>query len=99
MNRILASFLEVSNIVVALFIISLAVYSSSGALSDEGELSLVGGIVGLVIGTVVAAAFCGIVAFLALIEKHLNFIATSAEYQNTLEYKKQVSLYRINADN
>ena len=95
MNRILASFLEVSNIVVALSIITGAVYFSSGALSLDGELSLVGSVVGLVIGTVVAAAFCGVVALLALIEKHLNFIATAAEYQNTLEYRKQINSHRV----
>lgn len=95
MNRVLASFLEVSNIIVAALIIIGSTILSAGVFTGEGDPSLVGGIVGLVIGTVVAAAFCGVVAFLALIEKHLNFIASAAEYQNMLEYKKHVGRNRV----
>jgi len=39
---------------------------------------------GAIIGIVVAATVCGLISVLTLIEKHLRFIAESAEYQNAL---------------
>ncbi|MEO5807908.1 hypothetical protein [Devosia sp.] len=74
MNRFLADMLGFLNIVVASAIIAagaLVGYGSQVFTGRESTGLMIGGTVGLI----VAAFFCGTIAYLALIEGHLRTIA------------------------
>lgn len=84
MNRMLASTLSAMNALLALVIVlGCLLY---GATYDQapGELTGLGAMLGLIAGVVAASTVCGLIAFMTLIERHLNYIAVAAEYQNQI---------------
>lgn len=84
MNRMLANLLSTLNVLFALFIVLAGVIYGATFGQAEGSLSIAGAIFGGLAGLVVAASFCGLIAFLALIEGHLSFLVDHAEYQSDL---------------
>lgn len=85
MNRFLASTLTTLNALYALGIILGCVIYGAAAGQPTGSINIAGAALGVVIGIVVASMFCGLVAFLALIEAHLRYLTEAAEYQNKLD--------------
>ncbi|MEH6691078.1 MAG: hypothetical protein V7774_07840 [Pseudorhizobium pelagicum] len=84
MNRMLATVLEVVNIFTAIAIIAGCSILGARMFALAGETAIIGLVVGAVIGAFIAAVICGVIALLTLIEKHLNFMASSAEFQNVV---------------
>lgn len=84
MNRILATILDVANVFTAAGIILVSAFAGAKLYAGQGEMALIGYVVGSVIGCFFAALICGVISMLSLIEKHLRFIASSVEYQNVI---------------
>lgn len=84
MNKMLANLLSTLNALFALFIVLAGIIYGATIGQAEGSLSIPGAIFGGLAGMVVAASFCGLIAFLALIEGHLSFLVDHAEYQSDL---------------
>jgi uncharacterized membrane protein len=76
MNRILAEALSALNGLIAIIIV--IVGAIVGFRMSDGALIPV--VIGAVIGFLLAALTCGAIAYLALIERHLNKIASGAAH-------------------
>lgn len=84
MNKMLANLLSTLNVLLALFIVLAGLLYGATYGQPAGQLSMGGAIFGGVAGLIVAACFCGLIAFLALIEEHLSILVEHAEYQSQL---------------
>lgn len=88
MNRFLASILTTLNALYAIGIMIFFVCYGAIYQQPSGVISIFGAAVGGVIGIVVASMFCGLIAFLTLIEGHLRYLTETAEYQVQREYER-----------
>jgi hypothetical protein len=80
MNRLLASTLEILNIVLAVGIVLFSVSAFSGvgvAIGLKPSISL---LLSFGIGIVIAGVVCGLIAMIALIEGHLRTIANGVGF-------------------
>jgi len=75
MNRILADVLATMNAVFAVLIVVFAVRFGFDYMED----SFLGAALGAIVGIAIASLACGTIAFLALIERHLSFLADGKE--------------------
>lgn len=74
MNRMLASILNMINIIYAILIIFGFIYAGSYLGGQNNEHHFVITILGGIIGFLVAGALCGLISLLTLIEGHLRAI-------------------------
>jgi uncharacterized membrane protein len=74
MNRLLADTLAVLNGLLAIGIVVAGVVAGYTSLYPSGN-HVFGAIMGGLLGFTVAGAFCGLIAFLVLIESHLRRMA------------------------
>ena len=79
MNRMLADTLSALNLVLAIAIIVLGAVGGYRWAKVAGDNLTFGTGIGLAIGVVAAAAICGLLAVLCLIESHLRLIADDVE--------------------
>lgn len=79
MNNFLAKTLSSINALIAIVILAFSTLSGATAAAAQGGsgMFIVGAILGVIGGIVVAALICGTIAFLALIERHLSEIAAA----------------------
>lgn len=75
MNRLLASTLEILNIVLAAGIVVVSMAFFTGFCTALGYSSSTSLIIATIIGVVIAGVVCGSIAMIALIENHLRVIA------------------------
>lgn len=78
MNKFLVNKLSELNGVLALTIVfSLTI---AGFMLTQGNLiaAIFGAFAGAIIGCIIAVIFCGLIAYLVIIEKHLSIIASQA---------------------
>lgn len=79
MNRYLADLLADLNLVLAVAIVILGGLGGFGYARETGDNLTFGVGIGLIVGVIVAAILCGLLAMLALIERHLRLIADDVE--------------------
>lgn len=76
MNRTLIGVLDSLNTILAVIIIVVCTIAGF-ATNYMGGSGIVGAILGIIGGVIIAAIFCGLLALLLEIEKHLRTIASS----------------------
>jgi uncharacterized membrane protein len=89
MNRLLAQILNILNGVTAVVIIVFMTGASTFGAARRGVPEFVGFAGGLVAGLIAAAFFCGTIALLILIERHLATLARAAEPRAPAPVRRQ----------